>query len=133
MDRVRIGTLCRSVSLTASGARQLSAQQRTKWSEAFGGVALSFARTGDPSTTAGLLRTAAQLKLAHPWLDEAERFLLDQQTPEGSFGLFAREVAILGGHDAMVAHLSLTVEILWALAEVSAARERLPHSAEGVG
>lgn len=56
-----------------------------------------------------------------PWLAEAERYLLDQQTPEGCFGLFARELALVGrGDTPWVAHLNLSVEILWALAEVTA-------------
>jgi hypothetical protein len=97
----------------------LEVEKRQNWNEVFGSVALSYARAGDPSTTAVLLRTSAQLGLKHPWLVEAERFLLDQQAPEGCFGLFARELALVGGEGVpWMAHLNLSVEVLWALAEV---------------
>ena len=87
----------------------------------FGSIALSYAREGDASTTAGLLRASAQLRLAHPWLAEAECYLLDQQAPEGCFGFFARELTVLrSGGPPWMAHLNLSVEILMALAEVTA-------------
>jgi hypothetical protein len=121
LGRERTLALCRSISLASVRARLMDAKKQESWSEMFGGVALSYARVGDPSTTAGLLRASAQLGLKHPWLVEAERFLLDQQTPEGCFGLFARELALVGSDGApWMAHLNLSVEILWALAEVAA-------------
>jgi hypothetical protein len=124
MGRARAVALCRSISLASRRARRLAATKRESWSELFGSVALSYARVGDASTTAALLRVSAQLGLTHPWLGDAERFLLDQQTPEGSFGLFARELALLGtGGPPWSAHLDLSVEVLWALAEVAALRQ----------
>lgn len=121
LGRDRTLALCRSISLASLRARQMGAKKRKTWSEMFGSVALSYARVGDPSTTAVLLRASAQLGLTHPWLVEAERYLLDQQTPEGSFGLFARELTLVGSHEPLwMAHLNLSVEVLWALAEVTA-------------
>jgi hypothetical protein len=121
MDRQNTHALCRSISLASFRARRMAAKKQETWAEMFGSVALSYARAGDPSTTAVLLRASAQLALKHPWLDEAERYLLDQQTPEGCFGLFARELPLVKSDDTpWRAHLDLSVEILWALAEVTA-------------
>jgi len=132
MGRERTIGLCRSISLASSDVRRVGARRREAWSEIFGSVALSYAREGDPSTTAALLRASAQLGLTHPWLDQAECFLLDQQTPEGRFGLFAREVSQCGGGgEAWSAYLSLSVEILWALAEVAALRAAPEQKLEG--
>jgi hypothetical protein len=119
--RTKTLEVCRSISLASSRARRMDSNRRTAWAETFGSVALSYARAGDPSTTAALLRASAQLGLEHQWLLEAERFLLDQQTPEGSFGLFARELQMVRSEGPLwMPHLSLTVEVLWALAEVTA-------------
>ena len=121
MGRAKTLTLCRSISLASVRARRVESKNRDAWGEMFGGVALSYARVCDPSTTACLLRASAQLELTHQWLVEVERFLLDQQTPEGSFGLFARELALVGGEGARwMANLNFSVEVLWALAEVMA-------------
>ena len=120
MERAETLAVCRSIAM-ASRASRRGAMGCEGWKEVFGSVALSYARTGDSSTTAALLRAAAQLGLGHPWLAEAERFLLNQQNPTGSFGLFARELALLGNEGSPDAiYLSLSVEILWALAEVAA-------------
>jgi hypothetical protein len=124
LGRERTLALCRSISLASIRARRLEVEKRRNWNEVFGSVALSYARAGDPSTTAVLLRTSAQLGLKHPWLVEAELFLLDQQAPEGCFGLFTRELALVGGEGApWMAHLNLSVEVLWALAEVTRLRD----------
>lgn len=121
MDRQKTQALCRSISLASLRARRMGAKKQETWGEMFGSVALSYARAGDPSTAAVLLRASAQLALKDPWLDEAARYLLDQQTPEGCFGLFARELALVESNDTpWMAHLNLSVEILWALAEVMA-------------
>jgi len=121
MDRTKTLMLCRSISLASVQSRRLALKKRAAWAEMFGGVALSYARIGDPSTTACLLRASAQLQLRHQWLIAAERFLLDQQTPEGCFGLFSRELALIGGGgEPWMANLNFTVEVLWGLAEVMA-------------
>jgi hypothetical protein len=121
MGREKTLTFCHSISNASVHARRMEEKKRDFWSEMFGSVALSYARVGDPATTAALLRASAQLGLTHPWLTEAECFLLDQQTPEGCFGIFARELALVGSdHAPWMPHLSLSVEVLWALAEVTA-------------
>lgn len=120
MDREKTLTLCRCISLASLCARRMEAKKQEAWSDIFGSVALSYARVGDVSTTAVLLRASAQLGLNHQWLVETARFLLDQQTPEGCFGLFARELKMVTNDGApWMPHLNLTVEILWALAEVT--------------
>jgi hypothetical protein len=90
-----------------------------------GGIALSYARDGDLVVVAALLRVSAHVELQGPWLTEALGHLLDQQHSDGSFGLLAPELALSGdpGGQPRVAH-RLTVEVLWALAEVAAARRR---------
>lgn len=119
MGREKTLTLCGSIALASVRARRMQPKTRDTWSQMFGGVALSYARTGDPSTAACLLRASAQLGLKHQWLVEVERFLLEQQTPEGCFGLFARELALVGAAgDPWRPNLNFTVEVLWALAEV---------------
>lgn len=121
MNRQRMHALCRSISLASVRARQAAVARPEAWSEMFGGVALSYARLGDPSTTAVLLRASAHLGLKHPWLQQAESYLFDQQAPEGCFGLFSRELALVAsGNAPWRPHLNLTVEVLWALAEVTA-------------
>ena len=113
--------VCRSISLASIRARRMDPNRQAAWSETFGSVALSYARAGDPSTTAALLRASAQLGLKHQWLVEAERFLLDQQTPEGCFGLFARELQMIDSDEPpWMPYLEFSVEVLWALAEVTA-------------
>jgi len=120
-ERAKTLAVCRSISLASARARSMDPKRQAVWSETFGGVALSYARAGDPSTTAALLRASAQLGLEHPWLMEAERFLLAQQTPEGCFGLFARELQMVRSEEPpWMPYLNFSVEVLWALAEVTA-------------
>jgi hypothetical protein len=123
MDRGEIMTLCRSISLASLHTRRREVKDRQALGEIFGGLALSYARVGDPSTAACLLRASAQLELNHEWLDEVERFLLDQQSPEGCFGLFTRELALVNDEGTRwMANLNFSVEVLWALAELMALR-----------
>jgi hypothetical protein len=90
----------------------------------FGGLALSYARVGDVSVVACLLRMAAHLSLHSAELTTARRFLLDQQHPDGYFGLLAPEFSISAKrarHQDVV--LRLTVEVLWAACELSACEQ----------
>lgn len=88
------------------------------WSKAFGGIALSYAKVGDLSMVAAIVRSAAHLGFSHTWLNESEIFLLDQQQPDGSFGLLALEIELLKNELlAKQDQLRLTVEVLWALTE----------------
>jgi hypothetical protein len=98
--------------------------QRCSWAELFGGLAASYARSGDVAVVAALVRAAAHLGLADPWLDEAQAYMLDQQAIAGWFGLLSRELARVqadrGSHEDV--RLRLTVEVVWAICAVVAAR-----------
>jgi hypothetical protein len=100
---------------------------RATWSKILGGLALSYAGTGDLPVAAALVRAGASLRLDGPWLEEALVYLLDQQQSEGCFGLIAlgRSLANIEG-DTSEALLRLTVEVLWALATARHALDRQP-------
>ena len=119
--RAKTLEVCRSISLASVRTRKIDPKRQAAWSETFGSLALSYARAGDPSSTAALLRAATQLGLEHQWLVEAERYLFHQQAPEGCFGLFARELQMVRSEEPRwMPHLTFSVEVLWALAEVTA-------------
>jgi hypothetical protein len=87
------------------------------WSKIFGGVALSYAGSGDLSVVAALVRAAACSGLDGPWLAEAMVYLLDQQQPAGCFGLLALGTSLTCTEGEITeASMRLTVEVLWALA-----------------
>jgi hypothetical protein len=87
------------------------------WSKILGGVALSYAGSGDLSVAAALVRAAACSGLDGSWLEEAVVYLLDQQQPAGCFGLLALGASLTSTEDELAeASLRLTVEVLWALA-----------------
>jgi hypothetical protein len=119
MDRGHLRTLLERISLVAMSSSRARASYRERWGQCFGGVALSYARMNDASVVAVLVRAAAHLHLRSTWLYEAEEYLLDQQQPEGYFGLLALESALLDKGPAAEAILRLTVEVLWALAETT--------------
>jgi hypothetical protein len=100
---------------------------RATWSKILGGLALSYAGTGDLPVAAALVRAGASLRLDGPWLEEALVYLLDQQQSEGCFGLIALgpSLANIEG-DTSEALLRLTVEVLWALATARHALDRQP-------
>lgn len=93
------------------------ASQRRGWAELLGALAVSYARSGDVAVVAVLVRAAAHLELADPWLDEAQAYLLDQQAPAGHFGLLAREFAHLPPNTGSPeeVYVRLTIEVLWAI------------------
>ncbi|MBV7326978.1 hypothetical protein KFU94_01690 [Chloroflexi bacterium TSY] len=124
MSRVEILELAQTISLSGTGPWQDQEARSRHFARTWGAVALSYARVGDLSVVAALVRAAAHLGLGDPWLVDAEEYLLDQQQADGSFGFLASELALLQD-DATVpeALLRLTVEILWALAETAALTE----------
>jgi hypothetical protein len=111
--------------------------ERGCWAELFGVLAASYARSGDVAAVAAIVRAAAHLRLADVWLDEAQAWLLDQQAAAGHFGLVSRELAQMranddgcdGDEDICV---RLTVEVLWAICEIVAARSKRAGSSIGV-
>jgi hypothetical protein len=83
-----------------------------------GGLAVSFARVGDLEMVAALSRAGARWHYNHPFLDEAEDYMLDQQHPDGYFGLYSGELE-RGTPPAEIAAVigRLSVGVMWALAE----------------
>lgn len=122
-DFVKMGrgerlALAQRLSLSDASTWRAGKEQRHLWAKVFGGAALSYAREGDLLVVASLVRAAARLELRGPWLTEAMAYVLDQQHPDGYFGLLAPELALLGGEDdGQEARLRLTVEALWAMSE----------------
>ncbi len=82
-----------------------------------GALALSYARDGDVSCVAAIVRAAAHASLRDARFEESVDYLVDQQRLDGSFGLLAPEFAALPGRAARDPTKRLTVEVLWALAE----------------
>ncbi|PTL39102.1 hypothetical protein [Alkalicoccus saliphilus] len=91
-------------------------EEINNWNQFLGGIALSYASKGDLSVVASLIRISAELNLHGRWIVEATDFLLDQQQPEGYFGLYFKETSILNKDQEVIFLLRLTVDILWALA-----------------
>lgn len=118
MGRNELLELTGQITLRCQPVRGRSAGLPEGWAKMFGGVALSHARIGDLVAVASLVRAAGRLGLSDPWLSEATWYLLEQQRPDGAFGLFATELAV-GGQSVEESDLLLktTVEVLWALAE----------------
>jgi hypothetical protein len=116
LPRDEVLRLAQIASVSAPGAMR-GRNGRAIWSKILGGLALSYAGTGDLPVAAALVRAGASLRLDGPWLEEALVYLLDQQQSEGCFGLIAlgRSLANIEG-DTSEALLRLTVEVLWALA-----------------
>jgi hypothetical protein len=101
--------------------------ERAVWSKILGGLALSYAGSGDLSVVAALVRAGGCLRLDGPWLEEALVYLLDQQQPAGCFGLLAVGPSLTSTEDEMAeASLRLTVEVLWALAAARHALDGQP-------
>lgn len=108
MDRDALVVLCRAYP--GGGLHD------TLTAAALAYLALSYARSDDLQAVAGLLRLCAKGE-ADAWLTaDAWRYVLDQQQPDGSFGLLSAELTILAHTDALTPRLAMTVEVLWALA-----------------
>ena len=126
MSRDKILALTRSISLSNPSSWNARGMYRHHWTQLFGGVALSYAQEGDLPIVAALVRAASYLGLTGSWLIDAETYMLDQQQPDGHFGLLGAELALLKNDvSASEAMLSLTVEVLWALAETGALAKSL--------
>jgi hypothetical protein len=110
--------------------------ERRCWAELFGTLAVSYARSADVAAVAAIVRAAAHLSLTDAWLDEAQAWLLDQQAAGGYFGLVSRELAHLRADDNEGCDedvcLRLTVEVLWAICEIVAARSQRASGTIGV-
>ncbi|PGU19073.1 hypothetical protein [Bacillus thuringiensis] len=93
---------------------------KQEWAQIIGGVSLSYARHGDVPVVAALVRIAAILQLDSSLLADSYSYLLDQQEPDGTFGVFAREWELCSkSEEEEHIKLRLTVEVLWSLVEMS--------------
>jgi len=126
LTRDEVLRLAQIASVSAPGARR-GRNGTGVWSKILGGLALSYAGTGDLPVAAALVRAGASSGLGGPWLEEALVYLLDQQQPEGTFGLIALGAALTSTQGEIAeASLRLTVEVLWALAAARYALDRRP-------
>jgi hypothetical protein len=129
MERQELLALAQAVTLSGGSTQKIQVRDRECSARIFGGIALSYARCGDLVAVAAVVRMAASLELQGPWLTAALRHLLDQQQPNGSFGLLAPELALLEDPKSEPQVTArLTVEVLWALAEVAVARYKIQNS-----
>ena len=118
MERKEILSLASEMSLTEYLCK---VEKNWEWGQIIGGISLSYARYGDIPVVAALVRIAALHQLNSPLLDDAHSYLIDQQEPDGSFGIFARELKLINSRQTDSDEhikLRLTVEVLWSFAEI---------------
>jgi hypothetical protein len=134
LPRGELLALTAQIAVSRPEALPDEASQRRCWAELLGALAVSYARSGDVAVVAALVRVAAHLDLADPWLNEAQAYLLDQQAPAGHFGLLARELAHLPPDSGSPedAYLRLTIEVLWAICALVAPPLRTADGGEGM-
>lgn len=122
LERPELLKLAQDVTVHSKELKPMTRLDRNEWARLLGAMAMSYAKSGDVVVVAALVRVAARLDLQGRWLSEAQRYLLSQQQSDGSFGMLAAEMEFLGGKKRAneLATLRLTVEVLWALAELAA-------------
>lgn len=116
LSREEIIELAQKIGNSNIETWNVNGEEINNWIQFLGGIALSYANKGDLSVVAALIRISSYLNLKGEWIAEATDFLLDQQQPEGYFGLFSKEVSILDKEQEVIFSLRLTVDVLWALA-----------------
>lgn len=120
--RQELMSLLQGIILDDASGREVDPAREAELRELLAGLAVSYAREGDVSMVAALVRASGQMGFSGPWLDDVVDFLDAQCCPAGAFGLFAIEAdqlklsseGILDGS----ALLRTTVEVLWAFAAV---------------
>jgi hypothetical protein len=117
-DREKLMTWIKEISIADIIHWQRSEVESKLWSQCLGGLALSYAHEGDLSVVAAIVRVSIRLKLRGSELSDGIHFLMDQQQPDGSFGLLAREFILAKQEQPQNLLLRLTVEMLWAIDEV---------------
>lgn len=120
MSRTEIAALANRITLADTVSPAPDEAGDAERARFLGAFALSHAQTHDLPCVAALLRIGARLELHDPWLAEAQDYLVDQQQPDGRFGLMGAELQTLDNSSTDEAILRLQVEILWALNEVAA-------------
>ncbi|WP_242273011.1 hypothetical protein [Bacillus cereus group sp. BfR-BA-01538] len=120
MNKIELLELFQSISISNLEQWKVNHQEREQLGKVLGFLAISYANTEDLSVVAALIRAAAHLNLDNHWLHHALIYLIDQQQPDGCFGFITSELAFQGreGPESSLV-LRLTIEVLWALAEVS--------------
>jgi hypothetical protein len=79
-------------------------------------LATAFARSDDVQGTAALLRLSELLHTERDVTYDAWSYVLAQQQNDGSFGLLAPELALLGKPEEKARiQIGLTVEVLWSI------------------
>lgn len=121
MSRGEVVALANRMTLAAAVPPALDGTGDAERARFLGALALSYAQEHDLPCVAALLRIGIRLGLDDPWLAEAQDYLVDQQQPDGRFGLLSAELRTRSNGSAEEAILRLHVEILWALNEVAAA------------
>jgi hypothetical protein len=129
MSRREVLSLMQVIALSGPSTYPGRTVDRGTWARILGGTALSYARVGDVVAVASLVRAAARLRLSGAWLTDAQRYLVDQQQPDGSFGLLAPELTVMHETRQTDLALRLTAEVLWALAEVATFESPMLQSA----
>jgi len=120
--RQELMSLLQGITLYSALGREVDPAQEAELQELLTGLAISYAREGDVSMVATLVRASGQMGFSGPWLDDVVDFLEAQCCPAGAFGLLAIEADQLklsseGTLDGS-ALLRTTVEVLWAFAAV---------------
>jgi hypothetical protein len=126
LDRSELLKLAEDITVRSKRSVSLTPLERDEWTRLLGAMAISNAKAGDVVVVAAMVRVAARLDLQGNWLLASQHFLLAQQQPDGSFGMLAAEMEFLRGKKRAneLATLRLTVEVLWALAELAASNRR---------
>jgi hypothetical protein len=126
--RRRLITTLQALAFSNPTKTEICQLRREGWAQHLGAIALSFARDGDVTIVAAVVRAAAHLNLFGEWLDDAEQYLFEQQLPDGTFGLLAAELKKSKIVEPDPVIMRLTVEVLWAFAEVGARERRISGS-----
>jgi hypothetical protein len=79
-------------------------------------LALSYARMDDLQAVAALLKLSAVYNVQPQKVEDAWNYVLLQQNSNGSFGLLAAEIMLLGQENNIAPYLMMTTEVLQAIA-----------------
>jgi hypothetical protein len=92
------------------------------YAETLAAIGMSYAQAGDLAAVAALVQVAAHLGLVCAWLSDVVSYMLQLQRRDGSFGIITKK-SMVSEHSCAVdlkMRLRLTVDVLWALAELGA-------------
>ncbi len=107
-------------ALAGHGTRKVTIDGERAWlGQQLAGSAVTMCRKYDLLLGGRALRTMVYLGLSHAMRDQCLSFILQQQRPDGSFGMFGPEASNLPADYPVAAALELpvTVDCLWTIAE----------------